>query len=49
MWIACLTRTNANRTLNLLADRDVLVETTGGRRNRVWEHKGILSVLADYA
>jgi Fic family protein len=44
-----LTRANANRTLNLLTERDVLVETTGGRRNRVWEHKGILAVLDDYA
>ncbi|GAA3912053.1 Fic family protein [Actinoplanes auranticolor] len=39
----------AQRTLELLADRQVLVERTGLRRNRVWQHTGILDVLDNYA
>lgn len=37
------------RTVDLLVDREVLVERTGLRRNRVWQHSGILTVLDDYA
>jgi Fic family protein len=39
----------AQRTLELLADRQVLVERTGLRRNRIWQHSGILEVLDNYA
>lgn len=39
----------ANRALRVLEDKGILVTTMGGRRNRVWEHKGILSLLDDYA
>ncbi len=39
----------AIRALETLAERGVLAEKTGAKRNRVWEHKGILSVLDDYA
>jgi DNA-binding transcriptional MocR family regulator len=37
------------RALELLTERGVLVERTGLRRNRVWQHPGILSVLDDFA
>jgi Fic family protein len=39
----------ALRALELLADRQVLVERTGLQRNRLWQHPGILEVLDDYA
>lgn len=39
----------ASRSLHVLENKGVLVTTMGGRRNRVWEHKGILAVLDDYA
>jgi len=39
----------ALRTLNLLAERRVLTEVTGQRRNRIFEHDEILRVLDDYA
>ena len=39
----------AVRTLNLLEEREVLVERSGARRNRVWMHEGILGTLDDYA
>ncbi|MFI5936660.1 Fic family protein [Actinoplanes sp. NPDC051494] len=39
----------AQRTLELLTDRQVLVERTGLRRNRIWQHAGILEVLDNYA
>ncbi len=39
----------AQRTLDLLTERGVLVERTGLRRNRVWQHSGILGVLDRYA
>ena len=39
----------AKRTLDLLTERGVLTERTGLRRNRVWQHSGILDVLDDYA
>ncbi|SEB64759.1 Fic family protein [Paramicrobacterium humi] len=37
------------RTLALLSDRGVLHERTARRRNRVWEHTGILAALDEYA
>lgn len=37
------------RALDALTDRGVLTERTGFSRNRVWEHRGILSVLDAYA
>jgi len=39
----------AQRTLELLTSRQVLTERTGLRRNRVWQHTGILDVLDNYA
>lgn len=39
----------ALRALRLLTERGVLTETTGRARGRVWQHRGILSVLDDYA
>ncbi|WP_190972898.1 Fic family protein [Bifidobacterium rousetti] len=39
----------AGRALTTLTGHGVLVESTGGRRNVVWEHKGILGVLDEYA
>ena len=32
-----------------LTEAGVLVERTGQRRNRVWQHGGIVGVLDDYA
>ena len=37
------------RTLDSLVERGVLVERTGYRRNRIWQHLGILDVLDGYA
>ena len=39
----------AQNALAQLADAGVLVERTGLRRNRVWEHPGMLTVLDQYA
>ena len=39
----------SSRALKVLAERGVLKESSGGRRNTVWEHRGVLSVLDDYA
>jgi Fic family protein len=39
----------AQRTLELLTNRQILVERTGLRRNRIWQHSGILDVLDNYA
>lgn len=39
----------AQRTLDLLVDKEILRERTGLRRNRIWEQPGILQVLDDYA
>jgi Fic family protein len=39
----------AQRALDTLTDRGVLVETTGRGRNRVWQHRGIFEVLDGYA
>ena len=37
------------RALELLTSRQILTERTGLRRNRVWQHTGILTVLDNYA
>ncbi|MCA2215611.1 Fic family protein [Jidongwangia harbinensis] len=39
----------AQRTLDLLAERKILAERTGLRRNRIWQHTGILDALDNYA
>lgn len=39
----------ALRALDTLTEREVLVETTGRGRNRVWQHRGIFEVLDGYA
>ncbi|WP_308796767.1 Fic family protein [Agromyces silvae] len=39
----------AQRALGQLTEAGVLQETTGFRRNRVWQHAGILRVLDGYA
>ncbi len=39
----------ALRALDALTEREVLTETTGQGRNRVWQHRGILGVLDAYA
>lgn len=39
----------ALRALDALTRRGVLTERTAASRNRVWEHRGILGVLDDYA
>lgn len=41
--------TTAQRALAQLGDAGVLSERTGGQRNRVWVHAGILTVLDTYA
>ena len=37
------------RALDALTERGVLVERTGRRRNRIWQHNGVLEILDDYA
>ncbi|MEQ6897947.1 Fic family protein [Microbacterium sp. KR10-403] len=39
----------ALRALDALTEREVLVETTGNSRGRVWQHRGIFAVLDAYA
>ena len=39
----------AQRALDALTERGVLVERTGHARNRIWQHGGILAVLDEYA
>lgn len=39
----------ALRALSALTEREVLTETTGKGRNRVWQHRGIFGVLDAYA
>ncbi|WP_305069205.1 Fic family protein [Leucobacter tenebrionis] len=39
----------ALRALGTLTERGVLAETTGRTRGRIWQHRGILGVLDDYA
>lgn len=38
----------ALRALDLLEERGVIQELTGWRRKRIWEHRGILTILGDY-
>jgi Fic family protein len=40
---------SAGRALEQLSEAGVLVESTGLRRNRVWQQIGILAILDDYA
>ena len=40
---------SVQRALDQLTASGVLQETTGRSRNRVWQHRGILAVLDDYA
>lgn len=40
---------SAQNALAQLADAGVLVERTGQRRNRVWQHPGILTILDEFA
>jgi Fic family protein len=44
-----LSDTAAQRALAQLTDAGVLVERSGGRRHRIWQHEGILGVLDEYA
>lgn len=44
-----LSKPQAERALRALADADVLVPRNTAKRNVVWEHRGILDVLDDYA
>lgn len=39
----------AGRNLDVLTEKQVLIERTGRARNRVWQHPGILEVLDAYA
>lgn len=39
----------ALRAVDTLVERDVLTETTGRSRGRVWQHRGIFEVLDAYA
>ncbi|KHK96539.1 Fic family protein [Microbacterium mangrovi] len=39
----------ALRALDALTEREVLTETTGKTRGRVWQHRGIFDVLDQYA
>ena len=39
----------ANRTLSTLVSHGILTETTGQRRNRVWQQGNILTILDGYA
>lgn len=44
-----LNKVTASRTLDLLTEHGVLDERTGQRRNRIWQHRGILDVLGSCA
>jgi len=44
-----LSATASQRALRTLTDAGVLEERSGKQRNRVWQHRGILNVLDDYA
>ena len=44
-----MSNVTAHRTLDTLVSRGVLVQRSGGRRNRVWEHSGMLRILDEYA
>ncbi|KAA8825252.1 Fic family protein [Bifidobacterium reuteri] len=39
----------AHRAVDTLEERGVLDRITGGRRNKVWIHRGVLQVLDEYA
>lgn len=39
----------ATRAIDVLVEREVIVEITGHRRNRIWQHQGVLTILDDYA
>jgi Fic family protein len=43
-----LPRARARQALNTLESKGVLSTNEGGRRNKVWEHQGILAVLDAY-
>lgn len=38
----------ALRALDSLTEREVLIETTGKSRGRVWQHRGIFDALDSY-
>ena len=44
-----MNQVGAHRALDQLVSAGVLVEITGLRRNRVWQHAGIVAVLDTYA
>lgn len=44
-----LSKSQAERAINALVERNVLVTRTGRKRNMVWEHRGVLDVLDGYA
>jgi hypothetical protein len=44
-----LTDVAAQRALSQLTRAGVVVERTGLRRNRIWQHNGILRILDEYA
>ncbi|WP_125969169.1 hypothetical protein [Bifidobacterium samirii] len=46
---AGLTPVTARRAIETLVERGVLETITGGRRNTVWAHRGILTTLDEYA
>ena len=46
---AGLTPATARRAIDTLVERGVLETMTGGRRNTVWAHRGILATLDEYA
>lgn len=46
---AGLSKMTASRAIDVLVEREILVEITGQRRNRVWQHQGVLTILDDYA
>lgn len=41
--------TTAQRALTQLSEAEIIAERTGLKRDRVWQHAGILTVLDDYA
>ncbi len=44
-----LSKSQAERAVGVLAERGVLTQRSGRQRSVVWEHRGILDVLDDYA
>lgn len=49
MNVLAVNEVTALRALNTLSERGVITELTGRARNRIWQHRGILGVLDDYA